>query len=202
MGGAEYRRKAGTYAQDLSGLLVDDTEIYPQLDTALDKTIEMLDDNEKTLDQYGGFLTHWDFIPQNFRIRDGKLYLLDHSSIRFGNKYEGWARFTNFMTLYNPPLAAALIQYVALNRTPEESLALKLMRAYRLVELIRYYASWLSRTEGSLHELTRVRIAFWTQALEAILAERELASEVIESYKSKRDALRSPEEKLRQKDLH
>lgn len=197
----EYR-KIGAYAQDLTGLLIDDEELYPRLDTALNRTIELIRDNEETLDRYGGFLTHWDFIPQNFRIRDGKLYLLDHTSIRFGNKYEGWARFVNFMTLYNPPLAAALIAYVRLNRTPEEFLSLKIMRAYRLIELIRYYSGWLGKTVDDTRELARTRIAFWTEVLEAVLDEREVPTTTIEVYKAKRDALRSTDEKERQKDLH
>ena len=197
----EYR-KIGAYAQDLVGLVIDDEELYPQLDTALNKAIEIIRNNEETLDRYGDFLTHWDFIPQNFRIRDEKLYLLDHLSIRSGNKYEGWARFINFMVLYNPPLADALVEYVHLNRTPEESLALKLMRVYRLMELIRYYASWLSQTDGNLHELTRTRIAFWTEVLQAVLDDKKVGDGIIEAYKKKRDALRGEEEKLRQKELH
>lgn len=199
---ADEYRKIGAYTQDLVGLLIDDKELYSKLDVALDRTIVLIKDNEETLDRYGGFLTHWDFIPQNFRIRDGKLYLLDHTSIRFGNKYEGWARFINFMTLYNPPLADALIEYVRLNRTEEELLALKVMRAYRLTELIRYYATWLSKTTGDTHELARTRIAFWTEALKAVLDDYKVSAATIEAYKTRRDALRSEDEKLRQKGLH
>jgi len=89
---------------------------------------EFLQKNKDTIDQYSDFLTHTDFVPHNIRIANGKIYLLDSSSLRFGNKYEGWARFLNFMTLYNPALETALVQYVRDNRTPEESLALRLMR--------------------------------------------------------------------------
>ena len=197
----EYK-KIGEYAQDIVGMLYDDTGLSARLDPFLDRTIELIRDNEKTLDRYGGFLTHWDFIPQNFRIRDGRLYLLDLTSMRFGNKYEGWARFINFMTLYNPALADALLAYVRLNRTPEESLDLKIMRAYRLVELLRYYAAWLHKTGGTTRELARARIAFWTEVLEAVLGDREVPSATIEAYKAKRDALRTTDEKRRQAGLH
>jgi hypothetical protein len=129
--------KIGAYAQDIVGLLYNDKELLKKVDPLLDKVIELTGAHEETLDRYSGFLTHWDFTPQNFRIRDSRLYLLDHTSIRFGNKYEGWARFINFMELYNQPLAQALKQYVRDNRTEEESLSLRLMRAYPLVELIR-----------------------------------------------------------------
>ncbi len=198
---SEYK-KIGAYAQDLSVLLADDGALYSRLAAMLDRAIALVQRNEKELDRYGGFLTHWDFTPQNFRIRDGKLYLLDHTSIRFGNKYEGWARFVNFMTLYNPPLATALVEYVKLNRTEEELLTLRIMRAYRLVELVRYYATWLSRTEGDTRELARVRIAFWTEVLHAVLDDKEVPGEVIEAYRRTRDALRSEDEKTRQKGLH
>lgn len=193
MCGIDYVKKASEYARDLSAL---------GIDSMLATAVELIRTHQETLDRYGGFLTHWDFIPQNFRIRDDKLYLIDHSSIRFGNKYEGWARFINFMVLYNPPLADALVEYVRLNRAPEESLALQLMRVYRLTELIRYYTGWLERTEDNLHELTRARIVFWTEVLRAVLDGKKVSSEAIEEYKKKRDELRSDDEKFRQKDLH
>jgi hypothetical protein len=197
----EYK-KIGVYAQDIADLLVDDAKLYAKLDALLDNVIEIIRTHEETLDRYSGFLTHWDFMPQNFRIRDGNVYLLDLTSVRFGNKYEGWARFINFMTLYNPPLAGALVEYVHLNRTDEELLSLKLMRVYRLVELIRYYATWLSHTQGDTRELARARIAFWTEVLDAVLKDSEVPDQTIKAYKAKRDSLRSDDEKRRQKDLH
>lgn len=197
----EYK-KIGAYAQDIVGMLSGEKDLSARLDPLLNRTIGLIRDNEKTLDRYGGFLTHWDFIPQNFRIRDGKLYLLDLTSMRFGNKYEGWARFINFMTLYNPSLADALVAYVRLNRTREESLDLKIMRAYRLVELLRYYAAWLHKTSGTTRELARARVAFWTEVLEAVLDDREVSSAIIEAYKAKRDVLRTADEKRRQAGLH
>lgn len=199
---AEEYKKIGMYAQDIVSFLRDDAELYVKLKVLLDDAVEIIRTQEETLERYSGFLTHWDFIPQNFRIRNGKVYLLDLASVRFGNKYEGWARFINFMTLYNPPLADALVKYVRLNRTKEELLSLKLMRAYRLVELIRYYASWLSRTEGDTRELARARIAFWTEVLDAVLTDRRISDQTIGAYKARRDSLRSDDEKHRQKDLH
>lgn len=172
-------------------------------DTKLsNRAIQFISDNQETIEQYGGFLTHWDFTPQNFRIRNGEIYLLDHSSIRFGNKYEGWARFINFMELYNPPLAQALVQYVRDNRAPEELLSLRLMRVYRLMELIRYYATWLSKTSGDLHALAEARIAFWSEVMRCVLDEKQVPADVVESYKKTRDSLRSEEEKQRQVGLH
>lgn len=197
-----YYTKIQQYTQDIAKLLLDRKELYSPLDKTLDDAVVFLRDQQTTLAQYGGFLTHWDFTPQNFRIANHNIYLLDHSSLRFGNKYEGWARFINFMTLHNPPLEQALVEYVRLNRTAEEFLALKLMRAYRLVELIRYYATWLSGTEGDLHELARTRVLFWSEVLQRVLTNTNVPLAIIETYKNKRDVLRSPDEKERQKGLH
>lgn len=197
----EYR-EISTYAMDLLGLLTQGTAIYERLDALTDRTIAAVDANETALERYDNFLTHWDFTPQNFRIKDGMLYLLDLTSVRFGNKYESWARFINFMTLYNPELAETLVEYIRLNRTAEEVQVLRIMRAYRLIELIRYYATWLGKTEGATRTLAEARIAFWTEVLEAVLDGREVPAATIEAYKAKRDALRTADEKRRQQGLH
>lgn len=197
----EYK-KIADYVNDILSLMSNDHEISAKLEPLIDKVIVLIGAHEETLERYSGFLTHWDFTPQNFRIRGGKLYLLDHTSIRFGNKYEGWARFINFMELYNPPLARALVQYVRDNRTSEESLSLKLMRAYRLIELIRYYASWLPNTAGNLNLLARARIQFWNEVLSCVLNDTAVPHSTVEEYKKIRDNLRSEKEKERQIGLH
>lgn len=191
MDAAQYCANARTYIRDIGSE-----------NPAFARAAALLCEHAETLDRYGSFLTHWDFLPQNFRIRDGKLYLLDQSSLRFGNKYEGWARFVNFMELYNPVLARALVRYVADNRTSEESQALKLMRVYRLLELILHHALLLPETTGNLHTLSEARVEFWTTVLECVLDDRGVPEATVEAYKAKRDSLRSADEKLRQKDLH
>jgi len=161
-----------------------------------------LKENRLIIEQYSGFLTHTDFVPHNIRIQDSTIYLLDYSSLRFGNKYEGWARFLNFMVLHNPPLAEALNEYIRLNRTPEEVLALKLMRVYRLGEIIWYYTNTLDKCTGDLCALNTERVQFWTTTLEHVLADKPMPSEIIEQYQNKRDNLRSEDEKKRQQGLH
>ncbi len=168
----------------------------------LDEASKRLTEGQEVIEQYCGFLTHTDLIPHNIRVKDGEIYLLDHSSLRFGNKYEGWMRFINFMTLYNPPLADALIEYVRLNRTPEELLSLRLMRIYRLGEIIWYYVNTLDKCTGDLHTLNTERVKFWARVLEAVLRDEPVPQDVLERYRTIRDTLRSPEEKVRQKDLH
>jgi hypothetical protein len=195
MRAADYLAKLRTYREETKKLLADGAE-------GLARAEAFFAANLKTVEQYSGFLTHWDFMPQNFRIANGTVYLLDHSSLHFGNKHESWARFTNFMELYNPPLAQALVQYVRGNRTPEESLSLKLMRVYRLSELIRYYAGWLPRTEGDLNALALARLDFWREVLSAVLDDAVVLPSTVEKYKAVRDSLRSEEEKERQKGLH
>lgn len=168
----------------------------------LQRGYEMLASQKEIIEQYCNFLTHTDFVPHNFRIIDNNIYLLDHSSIRFGNKYEGWARFLNFMTLYNRPLEKALVQYIKDNRTQEESLSLKLMRIYKLGELIWYHTKKLDKASENFHTLTEKRVIFWASVLEAILSGVSVPQETVDKYKHERDALRSPDELERQKGLH
>jgi len=122
--------------------------------------------------------------------------------LRFGNKYESWARFINFMTLYNQPLEQVLLDYVKDNRGQSEYLTLRLMRVFRLVEIIWYYASTLANAVGNLHTLNQKRIIFWTKVLESVLADQPVNRNIVEEYQRIRDSLRSPEEKERQKKLH
>ena len=163
---------------------------------------EQLREHEKTIEQYSGFLTHTDFVPHNIRIHDDTIYLLDHSSLTFGNKYEGWARFVNFMTLYNPMLENALVTYVKENRTPEESVSLRMMRIYRLGEIIWYYVQTLEKSTGDLHTLNTARITFWSTVLTHILKDERIPESIITEYKKTRDSLRSDDEKKRQQGLH
>lgn len=164
--------------------------------------IATLEEGRERIEQYSGFLTHSDFVPHNIRVRNNKLYLLDHSSLRFGNKHEGWARFINFMALHNPPLADAFHTYLRDNRTPEESESLRYMRIYRLAEILSYYRGTLTRSEGDLLLLNQARVEFWTNVLDSVQSRSTLPDSVREAYIAKRDALRSEDEKRRQEGLH
>jgi hypothetical protein len=168
----------------------------------LQKGYEALKKQKEIIEQYCNFLTHTDFVLHNFRVSNGNIYLLDHSSIRFGNKYEGWARFLNFMTLYNRKLERALLFYLQNNRAEKEIVSLKLMRIFKLGEIIWYYTEKLDKTSDDLRKLTEKRIFFWSNVLEAILNDTLVSQEIVEKYKHERNTLRSPEEKERQKGLH
>lgn len=196
---------ASTYLESFQiyrqGILsyVKDNASLPRL---LERAEQLLREQAVRIEQYAGFLTHTDFVPHNFRVVGHDIYLLDHSSIRFANKYDGWARFLNFMLLHHRELETAMMWYVEHNRAPEEYQALHLMRVYRLGEIIWYYASHLEKTTGNLRVLYEVRIAFWTDALQSFLDHHPLSEERIQSYRSLRDQLRSDEEKQRQLGLH
>jgi hypothetical protein len=168
----------------------------------LDTALERLSQGKETIEQYSYFLTHTDFVPHNFRIVGDDIYLLDYSSLRFGNKYEGWARFLNFMTLYNPELEDVLLKYVRVNRTPEESESLHLMRIYRLGEIIWYYIRALQKSTDDLRVLNSARVDFWSEVLAAQLERKKVSHQILEDYKLKRDSLRSEDEKKRQENLH
>lgn len=162
----------------------------------------LLQSSTERIEQYGGFLTHTDFVPHNFRISNDTLYLLDFSSLRFGNKHESWARFLNFMTLYNRELESLLLEYVQKNRAPEECESLHIMRVFRLCEIITYYAKTLEKTSGDLRLLSEARISFWTEVLKSTLVGTRIKETVVTQYKAIRDRLRSDDEKARQTGLH
>ncbi len=185
----------------LAAALRSDPHNHP-LAQSLEKAHAFLAEHRNTIEQYCGFLTHADFVPHNLRVHEGNVYVLDAASLHFGNKYESWARFLNFMLLYNRPLEKALLQYVHDNRTPEEELSLRLMRIYKLGKLLEYHAGTLPKTSGDLNLLGEKRVEFWREALESLLDDRPLPKEIIAQYESERDSLRSEEEKKRQEALH
>lgn len=187
-----------TFEANVSFALKGDVSLH----TLLRNALQQLEANKEIIEQYSGFLTHTDFVPHNIRIHEGHIYLLDHSSLTFGNKYEGWARFLNFMTLYNPPLESLLTQYVKDNRTPEESVSLRMMRIYRLGEIIWYYVQTLEKSDGDLRTLNEARVTFWRTILEYLLDDSPVPESVIATYKKTRDSLRSVDEKKRQQGLH
>jgi hypothetical protein len=198
MSADEYLKRFEIYKKDI---YLHDPE-NTKLKLVLIKAEEILTQNRENIEQYCGFLTHFDFVPHNFRISLRDIYLLDHSSLHFGNKYEGWARLLNFMTLYNPALEKALIDYVQNNRGEEEFMSLKLMRIYRLTELLWCHTNTLEHTHGDLHILNEKRVELWTNVFESLINDSPISKDMIEKYKQSRDKLRSAEETERQKGLH
>lgn len=162
---------------------------------------EILHAHTTDIARYCGFLTHADFVPNNIRITDSTIYLLDCASLHFGNKYESWARLLNFMIHHNPRLESALAHYVRENRGEEEYLVLRLMRIYKIGFLLMYYAQALGRTEGPLHTLTQERLSFWTDAMETLCNDTFVSPERIASYLEKQQSLRSDEERARQREM-
>lgn len=162
---------------------------------------EFLYAHKTTIERYCGFLTHADFVPNNLRVEDHTLYLLDYASLHFGNKYEGWARFVNFMVHHHPALEQALIGYVSTNRSTDEYLCLRLMRAYKLAFLLQFYTGALAHTTGDLHTLVRLRIDFWVRVLECVLDDTQLPPAKIKLFVQEEAHLRSSDEKARQREL-
>jgi hypothetical protein len=194
-----YLQMFAQFAEGITHAMNNDADISSTLADAQ----EVLRSNQTIIEQYSGFLTHTDFVPHNIRVsEEGIIYLLDHSSLTFGNKYEGWARFINFMALHNPPLQKALEQYVRDNRTEEESVSLRMMRIYRLGEIMYYYVRTLPKSSGDLLKLNTARIHFWKNVLLCVQKQEEVPQEIIDSYTKMRDSLRSEEEKKRQLGLH
>jgi len=176
----------------------------PEHDTliaTLHRGEHFLAEHRDTLETYCGFLTHTDFVPHNLRVVGRDIYLLDHTSLHFGNKYESWARFINYMLLYNLPLATALMQYLYENRRAEEFMSLRLMRVYKLGFLLEFYAGAYAQSTGNLRALSAARLDFWTDVMAHTIESTPLPEERIEAYKKTRDRLRSDEERARQRVL-
>jgi hypothetical protein len=175
------------------------------LSETLSEAEQFLKKNKSAIDEYSNHLVHTDFVPHNFRIRNNQVYLLDCSpeyrTMHFGNKYEGWARFLNYMIIHNPALEKLLNDYIKNNRDEADFLNLHLMRVYKIGFLLKFYADSLDQTQGDLRQLTLERIDFWHQILKYILANQEIPRELIDTYKGKRDQLRSIEEKERQREF-
>lgn len=167
---------------------------------AMDKAYELLKENRDVLERYGDYLTHNDFVPHNMRLKGRELYVLDLSSFWFGNKYEGWARFLNYMVLHNPLLEDALVTYLKQHR-PDEYLCLRLMRVYKLGVLLDYYARTLPKTTDDLRTLTELRITLWSEVLEHMLRGQPYPLEKVYAYREARNGLRSEEEKRRQREF-
>lgn len=194
---AEYTKRLHTYVDTILR-----TNIPQHVRDVVTRAHTAWEVDAEVVEQYAGFLTHADFVPHNFRIRNGEPYLLDYASLHFGNKHEGWARCMNFMMLYTPDVARALETYMQENRSAEEYTSLWHMRIYKLLFLITYYCESLPLTDGPLEALTRFRITFWGEALASVLSHTELDPSVRTEYQRARDALRDSDEHARQHNLH
>jgi hypothetical protein len=174
----------------------------PDLYKTVSSAEDFLKGNREMLDRYSGFLTHEDFVPHNLRISGQDVYLLDHTALLFGNKYESVARFLNYLCIYNLKLERWIIEYIKKNRCEEEYLALRLMRTYKLAELLQFYTGSLAQTEGNLKLLAKERIEFWKKVMITIIEDKPVTEEMVQEYTKKRDSLRSEDEKKRQKEIH
>ncbi|MFA6565493.1 MAG: hypothetical protein WCT48_02005 [Candidatus Paceibacterota bacterium] len=197
-GGAEYLRSFGEFSENIRKAVPRDTALHG----AMAEAQKFLLAGSGTIERYSGFLTHGDFVPHNLRIVGHDVYLLDHTSLLFGNKYESAARFLNYLCVYHPELERWISEYIRKNRGEDEYLSLRLMRAYKMGFLLQFYTGSLAQTEGDLHRLAWERISFWKSVLSAILNDEFVPVETVLKYKNKRDSLRSEEEVRRQKKLH
>ena len=173
--------------------------------SVLEKTEMFLKEHTIEIDRYANYLTHTDFVPHNFRLTEHTLFMLDcvpnYATIHFGNKYEGWARFLNYMMIHSPELELLLSKYVRDSRGEDEYLSLRLMRAYKITFLLDFYTKSLAKTSGNLHALTLARLSYWREALIAVIEDRSVSSEITQEYIETRNSLRSEEEKERQREF-
>jgi len=168
----------------------------------LEEAGKLLHENKDLVNTHCGYLTHTDLAPGNTRINKRKTYMIDLTSMLFGNKYEGWARFLNWAIIHSPNLEKVILEYVKANKDEEEYLSLQLMRIYKATFLIDYHAKSLKKTSGNLHILTEKRVELWTTILGHLLNDRPMPSQIIYQHRSDCSNLRSPEEIERQKEFN
>jgi hypothetical protein len=195
---------ADTYikdAQDIADSVTATAARFNHAPSIGQQLLQMIETNQKNIERYGGFLNHTDLVPHNFRINNGTLYALDQVSIWFGNKYEGLARFINYMLIHNPKLADMLVSYVEEYRGKDDAEMLRIMRCYKVGVLLRYYARTIANSEGDLRTLSEVRFEFWMEIFDALFMKKSIGIERIEAYKNERDTLRTDDEKKRQREF-
>lgn len=197
MGASEYLASFYTFSNNARAA---DPENV-QMALVLDRASKLLYANKTLIERYCGFLTHADFVPNNLRVHEHTLYLLDYASLHFGNKYESWARFLNYMVHHNPALEHALSDYVRVNRGEEEYLCLRLMRAYKLGFLLQFWTQALAHTSDKTQELVGVRVEFWTKVLGHVLDDTPVPPADIEEMLVQEARLRTEDEKARQREL-
>lgn len=172
-----------------------------ELGETMSRAEKLLLENKAMVDVHSDRLTHTDFAPANFRVKDHQVHLIDISSMLFGNKYEGLARFLNWAIIHSPELEKNLDQYVQTNY-PSEYKSLHLMRIYKAGFLINHYVQSLSKTNGDLYKLTEIRIDLWHIILKTLCKNETIDGNVLKQYRDKRDSLRSSGEIKRQREFN
>jgi len=189
-----------SFAEFRKTALINDP-LNTSLAQTLDRAQEFLLQNKQIIDRYCGFLTHSDFVPNNLRVSGNNMFLLDYASIHFGNKYESWARFINYMVHHNRALESALSNYVRQNRGAEEYLSLRLMRVYKLGFLLQFYTKCLHKTTGNSLIITKLRIDFWTKVMAYIIEDKEIPRQLVVDFTDEEDSMRTEGEIKRQAEM-
>ena len=195
---ADYITLAKTFFNDSHATIASCSESYSKI---LQTALHQIETNQVSIERYCRFLTHDDFALHNFRFTSDAIYLIDQASLTFGNKHESWARLLNYMVLYNQPLEQAFATYIQTNLSIEEQASIKLMRMYKLIELLAYHALAATESTGDVQTLSFARITFWIEVLKSVSADTKVAVSTIDSYKQTRDSLRTAAEIERQKVL-
>jgi hypothetical protein len=167
----------------------------------LREALETLKVQKSKIEKYCDFITHDDFVPHNMRVKETDVVVLDHSSLILGNKYESWARFINFMLIFNFDLSRMLSNFVLDNRGKEEYEVLNIMRIYKIGFLINFYAKSIGKTSGKLNELQNFRLEWWTNICRKLMNGEEVSVEESIIHNQKLDELRDEEEKKRQEGI-
>ena len=176
-------------------------KLLPEKKALFNRALSYFKNHQKEIEMFTGYLIHDDLVPHNMRIQGRKIYMLDHATMRFGNKYDTWARFLNYMTIHNPELRDKLYEHIKQERDKEDYKAIQAMRVYKTFMILDYYVDVYASSKGNTQELALVRMHFWSDVLKSIIEETLTPYELIGEYRNKRDTLRSQEEKERQREF-
>lgn len=197
---------ADGYLSEFEARLGDALMYFPQnrmLRSNLERAITFFRERLGHVRDHLGFLVHADFVPNNFRVIGSRIYYLDLGAFRFGNRYESWARYLNWLMVWDYRLEAALFGHFSENRGPEHYACLSAMRAFKIGFLIQVYSKHLPEVQhdARLHALQSGRVNFWTSALIALIRGDHVPERTAEEFAQFQESLRSERERRRQKEL-
>jgi len=194
--------KAEDYLKSMRDFIQNINHYSKDLSSTISKGEELIKENLAVIDERSNYLTHTDFVPSNFRLGKDGVYMIDLSSMHFGNRYEGLARFVNYCIIYSPELGKKICEYIRKNRGEEDYLCLRLMRIYKAGFLLNHYTKIIKKTDGNLCLLTQKRIELWHKIIDSLIKDEPIDEKMVQDYKARRDELRSNEELRRQREFN
>jgi len=197
---------ANTYLREFKAHLKNALTYFPQnlvLRSNLEHADTFFRERLCHVREHHGFLIHSDFVPNNFRVIGSEFYYLDLGAFRFGNRYESWARYLNWLMVWDCRLEAVLVDHINEGRGREHHASLSAMRAFNIGFLIQMYSKLLPEVQENarLHALQSGRLNLWTSALIALIHGDHMPEQTALEFAQFQESLRSEHERRRQMEM-